>query len=97
MKQRSHILNVLAFTYRESYQLDLAEAYMNMCVDVTKEVFGETHTEVIERLCNYGIILHDRWENEKAIEVLKEAREMTESLGGDLQSAICAQVRCSTI
>ncbi|XP_031574416.1 uncharacterized protein LOC116308174 [Actinia tenebrosa] len=90
MKQKSQILNVLGFTYRERYELDLAEAYMSMCVEVTKQAYGDIHEEVVERLCNYGIILHDLWQNERAIQVLKEARRMAESLGSDLP--ICAQV-----
>ena len=90
MKQKSQILNVLGFTYRESYELELAEECMNLCVEVTIQTYGKKHEEVVERLCNYGIILHDRWKNERAVEVLEEAREIVETLGNDLP--ICAQV-----
>lgn len=79
MKRRSHLLNVLAFTYRESFQLDQAKEYMKMSVDVTKAAFGKNHVEVVERLCNLGVILHDRWENDKAMEVLEEARSIVET------------------
>lgn len=92
MKQRSHILNILGWTYRETYKLDLASAYMQMSVEVTKEVFGNQHEEVIERLCNYGIILNDCWKNEEAVKVMEEAREITEYLGMGAESAVCAQV-----
>ena len=78
MKKRSHLLNVLAFTFRESFQLDLAKEYMNLCVEVTKKAYGENHVQVVERLCNLGVILHDRWENDEAIEVLDEARRIVE-------------------
>ena len=79
IKRRSHLLNVLAFTFRESFQLDLAKEYMKMSVEVTKEAFGKNHVEVVERLCNLGVILHDRWENDEAMEVLEEARRIVET------------------
>lgn len=79
MKQRSKLLNILAFTFRECFQLDLAKEYMKLCVAVTKEVYGEKAVPVAERLCNLGVILHDRWENDEAIEVLEEARKIAES------------------
>ena len=79
LEMRSHLLNVLAFTFRESFQLDLAKEYMNLCVEVTKKAYGKKHVQVVERLCNLGIILHDRWENDEAIEVLEEAREIIET------------------
>ena len=79
MEMRSHLLNVLAFTFRESFQLDLAKEYMNLCVEVTRKAYGEKHVQVVERLCNLGIILHDRWENDEAIEVLEEARKIIET------------------
>ena len=75
-RERSHVLNTLGFSFREMFQLDMAKEYMAMCVTVTREAFGCHDKEVIERLCNYGIILHDRWENEEAIEVLSEARKL---------------------
>ena len=92
MKQRSHILNILGWTYREMYQLDLASAYMLMSVDVTKQAYGDQHAEVIERLCNYGIILNDSWKNSEAIEVMEEAQRIVEALGTDTKSAVRAQV-----
>ena len=79
MKMRSRLLNILGFTYRESFQLDLAKEYMKMCVEVTRKVYGEKHVQVVERLCNLGIILHDRWENDEAIEVLEEAQKIIEA------------------
>ena len=79
MKQRSKLLNILAFTYRERFQLDLAKEFMKLCVDVTKDVHGEKSVPVAEGLCNLGVILHDRWENDEAIEVLDEAREIAET------------------
>lgn len=79
IKRRSHLLNVLAFTFRESFKLDLAKEYMNLSVEVTKKAYGESHVQVVERLCNLGVILHDRWENEEAIEVLEEARNIVET------------------
>ena len=79
MKQRSELLNVLGFTYRESFQLDLAKEYMNLCVEVTRKAFGDNDVQVVERLCNLGIILHDRWENDEAIQVLEEARRIVET------------------
>jgi len=79
MKQRSELLNILAFTFRECFQLDLAKEYMKLCVDVTKKAHGEKAVPVAERLCNLGVILHDRWENEEAIEVLEEARKIAET------------------
>ncbi len=79
MKQQSKLLNVLAFTFRESFQLDLAKEYMNLCVEVTKKAYGEKDVEVVERLCNLGVILHDRWENDEAIQVLEEARKIVET------------------
>ncbi|KAK3704473.1 hypothetical protein QZH41_013352, partial [Actinostola sp. cb2023] len=97
MKQRSHILNVLAFTYRESYQLDLASTYMLTCVDVTKQVYGNEHAEVIERLCNYAIILNDCGSNDEAIEIMEEAHRMTEALGIDSQTAVFAQMSKSIV
>ena len=78
MEMRSHLLNVLAFTFRESFQLDLAKEYMNLCVEVTRKAYGEKYVQV-KRLCNLGIILNDRWENDEAIEVLEEAREIIET------------------
>ncbi|XP_048589454.1 uncharacterized protein LOC116606690 [Nematostella vectensis] len=92
MKERSHILNVLGWTYREMFQLDLAQAYMEMSVEVTSEVYGKTHTEVIERLCNLGIILHDAWKNEEALEALCKARDLVEALDSQSRGAIHAQV-----
>jgi len=80
MKMRSHLLNVLAFTFRESFELDLAREYMNLCVEVTKKTYGEKHVQVVERMCNLGVILHDRWENDEAIEVLEEARRIVDTL-----------------
>ena len=79
MKLRSGLLNVLAFTFRESFQLDLAKEYMNLCVEVTKKAYGDNHVQVVERLCNFGVILHDRWENEQAIQVLEEAKKIVEN------------------
>ena len=79
MKQRSALLNILAFTFRECFQLDLAKEYMKLCVDVTKKAQGEKAVPVAERLCNLGVILHDRWENDEAIEVLEEARKIAET------------------
>ena len=79
MKMRSRLLNILGFTYRESFQLDLAKEYMKMCVEVTRKAYGEKHVQVVERLCNLGIILHDRWENDEAIEVLEEAQKTIEA------------------
>ena len=79
MKQRSKLLNILAFTFRECFQLDLAKEYMKLCVDVTKKAHGEKSVPVAERLCNLGVILHDRWENDEAIEVLEEARKIAET------------------
>ena len=79
MKERSHLLNVLAFTYRESFQLEPAKRYMRLSAEVTKLAYGERHVQVAERLANLGIILHDRWENEEALEVLKEAKEIADS------------------
>lgn len=79
MKQRSSLLNILAFTFRECFQLDLAKEYMKLCVDVTKKAYGEKAVPVAERLCNLGVILHDRWENDEAIEVLEEARKIAEA------------------
>lgn len=79
MKQRSKLLNNLAFTFRECFQLDLAKEYMKLCVDVTRKAHGERTVPVAERLCNLGVILHDRWENDEAIEVLDEAREIAET------------------
>lgn len=79
MKMRSRLLNILGFTYRESFQLDLAKEYMKMCAEVTRKAYGEKHVQVVERLCNLGIILHDRWENDEAIEVLEEAQEIIEA------------------
>lgn len=79
MEMRSHLLNVLAFTFRESFQLDLAKEYMNLCVEVTRKAYGENDVQVVERLCNLGVILHDRWENDEAIEVLEEARRIVET------------------
>lgn len=79
MKQQSKLLNVLAFTFRESFQLDLAKEYMNLCVEVTKKAYGDEDVEVVERLCNLGVILHDRWENDEAIQVLEEARRIVET------------------
>ena len=79
MKMRSRLLNILGFTYRESFQLNLAKEYMKMCVEVTRKAYGEKHVQVVERLCNLGIILHDRWENDEAIEVLEEAQKIIEA------------------
>ena len=79
MKMRSRLLNILGFTYRESFQLDLAKEYMKMCAEVTRKAYGEKHVQVVERLCNLGIILHDHWENDEAIEVLEEAQEIIEA------------------
>ena len=80
MKRRSHVLNILAFTFREMFQLDKAKECMKRSVDVTKVAFGtKNHVEVGERLCNLGIILHDRWENEEAMEVLQEAKSIVET------------------
>ena len=79
MKMRSRLLNILGFTYRESFQLDLAKEYMKMCAEVTRKAYGEKHVQVVERLCNLGIILHDRWENDEAIEVLEEAQKIIEA------------------
>ena len=79
IKRRSYLLNVLAFTFRESFQLDLAKKFMKMSVEVTKKAFGENHVQVVERLCNLGVILHDRWENDEAMEVLEEARRIIET------------------
>ena len=79
MKMRSTLLNILGFTYRESFQLDLAKGYMKMCAEVTRKAYGEKHVQVVERLCNLGIILHDRWENDEAIEVLEEAQQIIEA------------------
>lgn len=79
MKKRSNLLNTLAFTFREKFQLDLAKEYMKMCVEVTKIAFGKNDVQVVERLCNLGVILHDRWENDEAIEVLEEARSIVET------------------
>ena len=78
-RERCHVLNILAFTLREMFRLDLAKEYIEMSVDLTKDAFGSQHREVIERLCNYGIILHDRWENEEAIQVLGEARKLIDA------------------
>ena len=79
MKMRSRVFNNLGFTYRESFRLDLAKEYMKMCAEVTRKAYGEKHVQVVERLCNLGIILHDRWENDEAIEVLEEAQEIIEA------------------
>ena len=79
MKMRSRVFNNLGFTYRESFQLDLAKEYMKMCAEVTSKAYGEKHVQVVERLCNLGIILHDRWENDEAIEVLEEAQKIIEA------------------
>ena len=79
MKMRSRVFNNLGFTYRESFQLDLAKEYMKMCAEVTRKAYGEKHVQVVERLCNLGIILHDRWENDEAIEVLEEAQKIIEA------------------
>ncbi|XP_022802323.1 uncharacterized protein LOC111339863 [Stylophora pistillata] len=78
MKKKSGSLNILAFTFRESGQLDLAKEYMKLSVEVTRKAYGDIHVQLVERLCNLGIILHDRWENDEAIEVLEEAREIVE-------------------
>ena len=79
IEMRSRVFNNLGFTYRESFQLDLAKEYMKMCVEVTRKAYGEKHVQVVERLCNLGIILHDRWENDEAIEVLEEAQKIIEA------------------
>ena len=79
MKMRSRVFNNLGFTYRESFRLDLAKEYMKMCAEVTRKAYGEKHVQVVERLCNLGIILHDRWENDEAIEVLEEAQKIIEA------------------
>ena len=79
MKQRSKLLNVLAFTFRESFQLDFAKEYMKLCVEVTKKAYGEKDVQVVERLSNLGVILHDRWENDEAIQVLEDARKIVET------------------
>ena len=91
LEQRSRLLNVLSWTYRERFQLELAKEYMLMCVEVTKQAYGEKHVEVVERLCNLGIILHDRWENEDAIKVLHEAKALSATLK-DSEGFIQAQV-----
>lgn len=90
--ERCHILNIIGWTYRETYELELASSYMQMSVDATKEAYGNQHPEVIERLCNYGIILNDLWKNEKAVKVMEEARKIAEFLEMDAQSAVGAQV-----
>lgn len=51
---------------------------MKLCVEVTRKAYGDIHVQLVERLCNLGIILHDRWENDEAIEVMKEAREIVQ-------------------
>ena len=79
MEEKSKVLNVLAFTFREGSQLDLAKKYMKQCVEVTREAYGNSHVELVERMCNLGIILHDRWENDEAIQVLEEARKIIEN------------------
>ncbi|XP_067026243.1 uncharacterized protein [Acropora muricata] len=79
MKLRCRVLNILGFTFREMFQLDKAKEYMKRSVDVTKITFGKNHVEVGKRLCNLGIILHDRWENDKAMEVLEEAKSIVEA------------------
>ena len=79
MKEKSNVLNVLAWTFREDSQLDLAENYMRQCVEVTREAYGNNHVELVERLCNLGIILHDKWLNDEAIQVLEEARKIIEN------------------
>ena len=79
IEMRSRVFNNLGFTYRESFQLDLAKEYMKMCAEVTRKAYGEKHVQVVERLCNLGIILHDRWENDEAIEVLEEAQKIIEA------------------
>ena len=78
-KKKSHVLNVLAFTFRENFQLDRAKKYMKMSVKATKAAYGKNHVEVVKRLCILGIILHDRWENDEAMEVLEEARRILET------------------
>ena len=79
IEMRSRVFNNLGFTYRESFQLDLAKEYMKMCAEVTRKAYGEKHVQVVERLCNLGIILHDRWENDEAKQVLEEAQEIIEA------------------
>lgn len=51
---------------------------MKLCVDVIRKVYGEKIVLVVERLCNFGVIFYDWWENDEVIEVFDEVREIVE-------------------
>lgn len=91
MEERAKLLNVLGWTYRETFELDLAYLYMGDSVTIAKKLYGEKSAVVAEGLSNLGIILNDLWRNEEAILVMKEARKALEGLNVENQS-VQAQV-----
>lgn len=62
-----------------------------MCVEVMKIVFGKNDVQVVERLCNFGVILYDCWENDEVIEVFEEVRSIVEICDVS-EFFICVQV-----
>lgn len=59
MKQWLKFLNIFVFMFWECFQLDFVKEYMKLCVDVIRKVYGEKIVLVVERLCNFGVILYD--------------------------------------
>ena len=75
---KSSILNVLSWTYKLQKKFDLAEQKMKDSIELAKKSFGDSHQEVIERLCNFAIIYREKQDLSKAKEVADQARQMAE-------------------
>lgn len=75
---KSSVLNVLSWTYKLQMKLDLAEQKMKESIELAKQVFGEHHEEIVERLCNFAIIYREKCELEKAKEIVDDARRIAD-------------------
>ena len=80
---KSSTLNVLSWTYKLQKKFDLAEQTMKESIDLAKISFGDSHQQVIERLCNFAIIYREKQDLPKAIEVADEARQIAEASTGE--------------
>ena len=59
-------------------KLDLSEQTMKESIKNAKRAFGEQHEEIVERLCNLAIVYREKYQMEKAKEMVDEARRLTE-------------------
>ena len=76
---KSCLLNVLSWTYKLQTKFDLAEQTMKESIDLAKISFGDSHQEIIERLCNFAIIYREKQDISAAKEIADQARQMAES------------------